>query len=371
MHAAYEDDVRVADLVAWLRAHHRPPLTEEFAVWCVAGADGGAPKLRVLKDDVPLSLAEPYFVLYHSQLQALSKRVTRRVRKQLDTHLPRTAAGKPVYTSENSPLQVDYVPDAELYVSARGRLGLCMAPGRNKKKSEHVWARDLSADLERLRHVYGCDVLVTLLRPQEMLDMGVAHLCDEVQRRGMESIHFPIKDKWIPESMEQLVALVEAIIARLRRGLSVVAHCNGGKGRSGTVLVATLVGLGRGVQQAIDVVRHTRAGTIRNPLQIVYVKRFKHAWAKRRSAALPHSHTRSLSTSTSASSTTHADDADDGRSDDDHDELAALELSDARDRDRDKSAVPARTKSAEKPRANSASAKAPVRAPRARTHAAH
>src|SRR4051812_33311357 len=98
----------------------------------------------------------------------------------------------------------------------------------------------------------------------------------------MESIHFPIKDKWVPNSMEQLVLLVETIIHRLRQGYllfplscsssfisscsscsscsfssfssssssssssscwfsltslgkAVVVHCNGGKGRSGTV----------------------------------------------------------------------------------------------------------------------------------------
>eukprot|EP01128_Nolandella_sp_AFSM9_P006525 TRINITY_DN3380_c0_g1_i1.p2 TRINITY_DN3380_c0_g1~~TRINITY_DN3380_c0_g1_i1.p2 ORF type:complete len:384 (+),score=115.86 TRINITY_DN3380_c0_g1_i1:1324-2475(+) len=113
-----------------------------------------------------------------------------------------------------------------------------------------------------------------------MRDIHTPNLFEEVEALGMESIHFPIKDKWIPNSMDGLIHLVETIIARLRKGLFVVIHCNGGKGRSGTVLVATLVGLGRGVQQAIDVVRQTRSGTIRNPLQIVYVKRFKSAWSK-------------------------------------------------------------------------------------------
>eukprot|EP01121_Diplochlamys_sp_Union-15-3_P009642 TRINITY_DN2630_c0_g1_i2.p1 TRINITY_DN2630_c0_g1~~TRINITY_DN2630_c0_g1_i2.p1 ORF type:complete len:175 (+),score=37.91 TRINITY_DN2630_c0_g1_i2:209-733(+) len=62
------------------------------------------------------------------------------------------------------------------------------------------------------------------------------------------------------------------------QGKTVVCHCNGGKGRSGTMIVATLVGLGHKVQKAIDIVRKARSGTIRNPLQIMYVKRFKTAW---------------------------------------------------------------------------------------------
>lgn len=113
-----------------------------------------------------------------------------------------------------------------------------------------------------------------------MEEICIPNLFKEVEARGMESIHFPIKDKWIPNSMDDLIELVEKIIVRLRAGKKVVVHCNGGKGRSGTVLVATLVGLGRKVQQAIDVVRKTRSGTIRNPLQIAYVKRFKTAWIK-------------------------------------------------------------------------------------------
>lgn len=44
------------------------------------------------------------------------------------------------------------------------------------------------------------------------------------------------------------------------------------------VVVATLVGLGKKVHHAIDVVRKSRPGTIRNPMQIMYVKRFKSAW---------------------------------------------------------------------------------------------
>lgn len=97
----------------------------------------------------------------------------------------------------------------------------------------------------------------------------------------MESIHFPIKDKWVPDSMDQLILLVETIITRLRQGKTVVVHCNGGKGRSGTVVVAALIGLGRKVEHSIDIVRRSRSGTIRNPLQIAYVKKFKTVWRKR------------------------------------------------------------------------------------------
>lgn len=266
--------ISLAEFTRWLKTHHRPPLDDEFAVWEQAPDDH---VLHVLKRGSDLTASTTYYVIDSAKLQTVMKELEKRLKKSM----ARSATGKPVYTSTNMPLKVDWVAHGEMYINEMGRLGLCMAPGRTKKKSEHIWARDLLQDLQRLRDNYRCDVLVTLLRTQEMRDISVPHLLTEAAKHGMESIHMPIKDKWVPNSMEQLMRLVEAIIARLRKGLRVVVHCNGGKGRSGTVLVATLVGLGRRVQQAIDVVRATRAETIRNPLQIAYVKRFKSAWFKR------------------------------------------------------------------------------------------
>jgi len=84
----------------------------------------------------------------------------------------------------------------------------------------------------------------------------------------------------------------------------VVVHCNGGKGRSGTVLVATLVALGKKVQQAIEIVRKARSGTIQNPLQIAYVKNFKTSWRKNKKHLLKEQEKRIQKTGT------HDDDRD-------------------------------------------------------------
>jgi hypothetical protein len=52
-----------------------------------------------------------------------------------------------------------------------------------------VWARDQYKDLDRLQQVYSCDVLVTLVREQELRDLRIEDLFDEVKKRGMQSLY--------------------------------------------------------------------------------------------------------------------------------------------------------------------------------------
>jgi hypothetical protein len=78
-------------------------------------------------------------------------------------------------------IKVDFLPAHEIVIAQGGKLGLCMAPGRQKKKPEHIWARDLGKDLDSLADVYKCDVLVTLLREQEMEEINVPNLKHEVR----------------------------------------------------------------------------------------------------------------------------------------------------------------------------------------------
>jgi len=77
-------------------------------------------------------------------------------------------------------------------MAEHGRIGLCMCPGRKKRKKRHVWARDQYKDLDRLQQVYSCDVLVTLVREQELRDLRIEDLFDEVKKRGMQSLYAPL-----------------------------------------------------------------------------------------------------------------------------------------------------------------------------------
>jgi protein-tyrosine phosphatase len=255
-----------------LKVHHK--LAQDFAVFMFDLAEN---RLRVLKDTTQMDGTQVYYVLENARIDDLYRKVEKRVKKDLAA-LGAQSGKTSTWNSDNNPLRVDFVPDTELYLTEAGRIGLCMCPGRKKKKAAHEWDRDLEKDLLRIRDHYKCDVVVSLVRRSELVELRIPTLLEEVEKMGMESIHFPIKDKWIPDSMAGVIRLVDTLVQRLKVGKTIVIHCNGGKGRSGTVAVACMVAMGKRVVQSIDVVRKARSGTIRNPVQVVYVKRFKTAF---------------------------------------------------------------------------------------------
>jgi hypothetical protein len=94
-----------------------------------------------------------------------------------------------IETSESHPLVVDFI-DEKIFNNSKVGLGLCMIPGRNKKKHK----RNLEMDLTHL--VEKCEVgtLVTLVRQQELDSMGLDDYFSVVTEKfKLTSFHFPIK----------------------------------------------------------------------------------------------------------------------------------------------------------------------------------
>lgn len=173
------------------------------------------------------------------------------------------------FTSDSRPHEIDFI------TVGNGKIGMCIAPGRIKGR----WNRSLEADLNRIHKDYNTDVLVTLLTQADFIDIQTPHLLESVRSHGLQSIHAPIRDKFIPANMEEFTQLVNTLVHLLRRGKTVVVHCNGGKGRTGLVVAAVLIAThGCSVSQAIDAVRAARAGTLYNPLQIFYAYQFASYW---------------------------------------------------------------------------------------------
>ena len=161
-----------------------------------------------------------------------------------------------------------------------GSIAMGVSPGRKRKGDQ----RDLDADLARIRHHWGVDVVVTLLQQREMDAMGLAAFGERTAAHGMQWLHFPVRDKWIPtDSGPFLNDVVVPVAHLLSQGKRLLVHCNGGKGRTGTLVAAVLfatTGEGMGassLREATSLMRAVRPGMLRNPLQRLYLRFLRHA----------------------------------------------------------------------------------------------
>lgn len=185
-------------------------------------------------------------------------------------------------TSSNTPLRVDFIDSNRLGIS--GRIGLTIAPG--KKDRARGWDRDLAADLARLRDEYATDVLASLMQPHEYELLKISDLHAQAKTAGIDVRSFPIVDVSVPKPthMSEFLDLVTALVNAATSGKTVVIHCRGGLGRSGTVSACCLVQLGLGVEDAIKATRHARPGAIETAEQERWVTQFATALASRTSS---------------------------------------------------------------------------------------
>ena len=77
-----------------------------------------------------------------------------------------------------------------------------------------------------------------------------------------------------PADRHAFTELIDDLHAELASGRNVTVHCKGGLGRSGLVAACLLVRTGLGPDDAIDVVRTHRPGSIQTSSQEVYVRDF-------------------------------------------------------------------------------------------------
>lgn len=160
-----------------------------------------------------------------------------------------------VKTSASDPIRVDWLP-----IGGPGRLGLTFAPGKRGDSlySDVRWDRELTVDLDRLATDLDATALVCLLEEHELQTLAIPSLVAEATARGMRVLRLPIRDTGTPSSMSELAALLASIEAEIQSGGSVVIHCNGGLGRTGTVAGCYLVDHGLSAPQAMRVLHEVR-----------------------------------------------------------------------------------------------------------------
>jgi protein-tyrosine phosphatase len=87
----------------------------------------------------------------------------------------------------------------------------------------------------------GVDVLVSLLTPEEVVELDLQHEAEICQSQGIVYLSYPIFDLNVPPFSADTFALLEALKAYLAQGKHVAVHCWMGLGRSALIAASVLV----------------------------------------------------------------------------------------------------------------------------------
>jgi protein-tyrosine phosphatase len=90
----------------------------------------------------------------------------------------------------------------------------------------------------------GIDVVVSLLEPEEEVQLVLEGEAAAASTSGIEFRAFPTPDRGVPASYESVAALTTGIVESLERGRNVAVHCRQGIGRSAVIVGAVLVTAG-------------------------------------------------------------------------------------------------------------------------------
>lgn len=117
-------------------------------------------------------------------------------------------------------------------------------------------------DLERLR-LAGITVLVSLT--------GEPASPELVRAAGIEPVHMPIVDMAAPAPGAAMAAVCQ-METRIAAGKQVAYHCRAGIGRTGTMLVAHLIGRGLSFEEALRAARQRRAEWVQSAEQMEFLR---------------------------------------------------------------------------------------------------
>lgn len=100
--------------------------------------------------------------------------------------------------------------------------------------------------------------VVSLLEKEEINDLGLKQEKEYCESFDIEFVHFPIKDRSIPESVFSFKKLVDNLYNKIEKQNKILIHCRAGIGRSGLVASSVLIKQGLPVQEAIEKVSKAR-----------------------------------------------------------------------------------------------------------------
>ena len=122
----------------------------------------------------------------------------------------------------------------------------------------------------------GIGVLVSMLTPEESLELGLseeARFCDQCR---ISFFNLPIADRCVPNELE-IGALLETLVKQVRLGTGVGFHCRAGIGRSSMLAALVLGRLGWTADAAFRAISESRGCPVPDTLeQEEWVRSFVH-----------------------------------------------------------------------------------------------
>lgn len=129
--------------------------------------------------------------------------------------------------------------------SGKGRLAIMARPRAGE------WLDD---EVENWRSA-GVQVVVSLLEPDEEVELGLETEADACRSRGIEFIRFPIADRSVPDDRAAALDLARRLGSSER---ATAIHCRAGIGRAALMAALVLIQLGETPDGAFDLIQSAR-----------------------------------------------------------------------------------------------------------------
>lgn len=113
-------------------------------------------------------------------------------------------------------------------------------PGRLSLMARPRGGEWLVDEIEAL-HAAGVDVLVSLLTPEEIRELGLSEEGPLCQEQGICYLSFPIQDRRVPAVRADALAFLERLNGLLLEGQHITIHCRVGIGRAALMAASVLV----------------------------------------------------------------------------------------------------------------------------------
>jgi protein-tyrosine phosphatase len=104
----------------------------------------------------------------------------------------------------------------------------------------------------------GVDLVVSLLEPEEVAELGLRSEADLCSEHTIEFVSFPVSDRGVPPSRPAAMALARLLASRISEGETAAVHCRAGIGRSSVIIACALICLDMDADRAFDTIARAR-----------------------------------------------------------------------------------------------------------------